>query len=470
MKSLFILILSFFSVFAYSQSDTTITFKKRVLENTEVDILSSYYNQEGDNASVTGGVGDEKITDFTPNIIVSIPLNDDDVLTVDVGFSTYTSASSSNLNPFDRSGASQNANNDMTGSPWVASSGASQKDTWTNISGSYSHSSDDRNKLWDAHASFSKEFDYTSIGFGGGYTKLFNEKNTEINVKGSLYLDTWKPVYPTELISYDDVNGDLYSGFFANADILNQQGMVTNKNSITWDPINYSKVTDKGRNTYSLSVSFSQILSRNAQFSLFFDMVQQDGWLSNPMQRVYFSDRSNYYIGNAESIPYYTSRKNRDVFMLADDIERMPSTRLKIPVGARFHYFINEYFAVRTYYRFYYDDWGITSNTINVEIPVKISQKFTLYPSYRFYNQSAADYFAPFDTHRSTSKYYTSDYDLSKFSADQFGFGISYTDIFTRAKIGKFGLKSIDIKYNNYKRNTGLNANFVAFGVKFVRE
>ena len=86
MKSLFILIMLFFSVCVYSQSDTTFTFKKRVLENTEVDILSSYYSQEGDNASVTGGVGDEKITDFTPNIIVSIPLNDDDVLTVDVGF------------------------------------------------------------------------------------------------------------------------------------------------------------------------------------------------------------------------------------------------------------------------------------------------------------------------------------------------------------------------------------------------
>lgn len=74
---------------------------KTVLESTEVDILSSYYEQTGNNASVTGGIGTEKLTDVAPSIVVSIPLNDDDVLTVDAGISTYTSASSSNLNPFD---------------------------------------------------------------------------------------------------------------------------------------------------------------------------------------------------------------------------------------------------------------------------------------------------------------------------------------------------------------------------------
>ena len=78
--------------------------------------------------------------------------------------------------------------------------------------------------------------------------------------------------------------------------------------------------------------------------------------------------------------------------------------------------------------------------------------------------------FAPFDQHPSTEKYYTSDYDLSKFNATQLGFGISYTDIFTKAHIWKFGLKSIDLKYNNYKRNTGLSANFIGVGFKFLQD
>ncbi|HKL91564.1 MAG TPA: hypothetical protein VJ880_10315, partial [Allomuricauda sp.] len=70
-----------------AQQENTGSYKKRVLESTEVDILSSYYEQTGNNASVTGGVGTEQLTDVAPSIVVSIPLNDDDVLTVDAGIS-----------------------------------------------------------------------------------------------------------------------------------------------------------------------------------------------------------------------------------------------------------------------------------------------------------------------------------------------------------------------------------------------
>ena len=124
--------------------------------------------------------------------------------------------------------------------------------------------------------------------------------------------------------------------------------------------------------------------------------------------------------------------------------------------------------AVRTYYRYYFDDWGVKSNTAKIEIPIKISDKFTLYPSYRYYNQTAADYFAPYEAHLSTDEFYTSDFDLSKFNANQYGFGIMYTDIFTKLHLWSLGLKSIDLRYNNYQRSTGLSANIISLGVNFV--
>ena len=483
MKNIFLVLFLFTSSVILAQVDTSKVYKKRVLEKTEVDILTSYYNQTGNNAAVTGGVGSEELTDFTPNIIISTPLNDDDILTIDLGFSSYSSASSSNLDPFDASGASGGDDDDdyddddpiagndgINGTPWAASSGASERDTWINLTASYAHSSNDRNKLWNANVSFSKEYDYISMGLGAGRTLLFNNKNTEIGVQGSLYFDSWKPVYPTELDTYVEVGGNLNSGFFSNATILNSQGDATGKQSNGWRPNDFKLLDNKGRNTFSLSFSFSQILSRNAQFSLFFDVIKQDGQLGNPMQRVYFADKPNYFIGNKESIPQYTSPNNKDVFMLADNTEQLPNSRFKIPVGMRFNYFINEIITLRTYYRYYHDDWGINSNTFNVEVPIKFLNKFTLYPSYRYYDQTQADYFAPFDKHLSTQKYYTSDYDLSKYSADQFGIGLSYTDIFTNFKIRKWGLKTIDLKYNNYERNTGLKANYFAIGFKFIAE
>lgn len=186
---------------------------------------------------------------------------------------------------------------------------------------------------------------------------------------------------------------------------------------------------------------------------LLLDIVQQNGLLSTPFQRVYFSDVEDSFM---------------EGFHLADDIERLPDTRLKVAGGGRLNYYISQMLVLRTYYRYYSDDWGIKSHTASAELPVKLSDKFTLYPSYRYYNQTAADYFAPYEQHISTGKYYTSDYDLSEFYSSQYGFGVSYTDIFTGFHMGRLGLKSIDLKYMMYKRNTGLTASMISGGFKFV--
>ncbi|MBG6128806.1 hypothetical protein IWQ47_000502 [Aquimarina sp. EL_43] len=394
------------------QQDDTTTYKKRVLESAEVDFLMSYYTQDGDNAAVTGGVGTEELTDLTPTIVVSIPLNDDDVLTIDAGISAYSSASSSNVNPFDGNGAAN---------PFVASSGASKKDVLTTISGSYSHSSDDRNSVWSANVAVATEYDYFSIGFGGSYSRLFNEKNTELSVKANVFLDTWKAIYPSELR----------------------------------DQPTFTKFDDESRNSYSVGLGFSQILSKRLQGSLSLDFIKQEGLLSTPFQRVQFADVADVII---------------EEFTYGDDVERLPDSRFKIAAGGRLHYYINEIFTIRTFYRYYTDDWGINSHTASIEIPIKITDKFTLYPSYRFYTQTKADYFAPFNQHLSTQQFYTSDYDLSGFDANQYGFGISYTDIFTKFHIWKLGLKSIDLRFRQYERDSGLSSSLFSGGFSFIMD
>ena len=421
--------------FAGFAQDTTQVYKKRVLESAEVDILSSYYSQDGDNAAVSGGIGTEALTDFTTSFIISIPLNDDDILTIDAGISAYTSASSSNIDPFDGGNADA----------FQASSGASKSDVWTNFTGSYSHSSDDRNSIWSTSISFANEYDYFSIGAGGAYTKLFNEQNTELSVKGNVFFDSWTTIYPIELRPFSGGENGLTNNLFTN-------------NTLTGNP-NYSPIFNeyaaKGRNSYSMGLGISQILHKNVQGSMALDFVQQQGLLSTPFQRVYFSDVADSFI---------------DDFQLADANERLPDNRFKVAIGGRLNWYLNERLALRTFYRYYFDNWGITSYTASIEVPIKVSSKFTLYPSYRFYNQTAADYFNPYEGAMSTDEFYTSDYDLSEFSANQFGFGVSYTDIFTQAHIAKWGLKSIDLKFYRYDRNTSFRSNMISVGFKFVRD
>jgi len=134
------------------------------------------------------------------------------------------------------------------------------------------------------------------------------------------------------------------------------------------------------------------------------------------------------------------------------------------------NWYINEILNVRTFYRYYFSDWKTTSHTASIELPIKISYKFTLYPSYRFYNQTASDYFNPYEVATSIDTFYTSDYDLSEYQANQFGFGVSYTDIFAKAHIWKFGLKSIDVKLYQYNRNTISRSSIITAGCKFVMD
>jgi hypothetical protein len=430
----FIILIGSISMAQETEQDTTKVYKKRVLETSEIDFLTSYYSQTGDNAAVSGGLGTEELTDVTGTVIVSIPLNDDDVLTIDAGISAYTSASSSNVGPFESNGPAD---------PFQASSGASSADVWSSISGTYSHSSDDRNDIWSANIALATEYDYFSIGFGGRYTKLFNQKNTEISIKANVFLDKWNALYPTEL-----------RPFSPNGEGLNHPTFSVNTitGNTNYAP-RFTPFENEGRNSYSLGLGFSQILHKNLQGSLALDFVQQNGLLSTPFQRVYFADIADSFIDN---------------FQLADAIERLPDARLKIAAGGRLNWYLNERVSVRTFYRYYFDDWGVKSHTASIEIPIKIADKFTVYPSYRFYNQTAADHFRPYHEALSTDEFYTSDYDLSEYSANQYGFGVSYTDIFTSAHIWKFGLKSIDLKFYKYDRDSTFSSSIITAGFKFV--
>jgi hypothetical protein len=258
----------------------------------------------------------------------------------------------------------------------------------------------------------------------------------------------------------------LNQGYFNGVSVLDQNGQSTTN----YLPSAFQTVNAVNRNSFSASVGLSQVITKKLQVSVFFDVLQQQGLLSSPYHRIYFADKANFYIGQPEYISNYESTSNAGVYKLADDIERLPDSRFKLPVGARLNYYINERFIVRTYYRFYSDNWDIQSHTASIELPVKLSDKFTVFPMYRYYTQTASKYYAPYETHLSTEKFYTSDADLATFDANQYGFGVNYTDIFTAGKIWKFGLKNIDFRFNHYKRRDNLNANIATIAFKFIMQ
>jgi hypothetical protein len=417
------LFLIFAATLALWSQEEKSNYTKSVLEKVSVQTLFSYYTQEGNNAAVTGGEGTEALTNAAPTMVVQIPIGADGILRVDTGLSAYTSASSSNVNPFD--GKSADA------SPWVASSGASRSDVLAHFNPSYAHFSEDRNTIYNASLAFSKEYDYQSIGFGMGISKLYNEKNTELGLNIQVYLDVHDPQYPIEL----------RTGFF-DSNIIGE-GTYTNA---------FAAFSQTKRNTYALSVNLAQILTNKMQVSFFIDAVMQEGLLSSPLQRVYFADKANFFI---------------DAFQLADNVERLPFYRYKYPVGARLNYYLSDTFILRSYARYYTDSWGVQGVTAEIELPISLGLNWAVFPSFRHYSQTAANYFYPKEMALSTDEYYTSDYDLSAFNSQQWGVGIRYKDILGQYALWKVGLKSVELRYIHYNRSNGLSFDQTALGLNF---
>lgn len=70
------------------------------LDKTQVNILYNYYEQDGNNGAVTGGLGTEKLDNSAPQITISIPVNKVSTFGASIGLDHYTSASTANIDKY----------------------------------------------------------------------------------------------------------------------------------------------------------------------------------------------------------------------------------------------------------------------------------------------------------------------------------------------------------------------------------
>lgn len=161
------------------------------------------------------------------------------------------------------------------------------------------------------------------------------------------------------------------------------------------------------------------------------------------------------------------STQNKEDINLTDDLELLPDEQYYLATTL-YKYPVNEAIVLKTYNRYHFDIYGVASHTIHIEIPVKISDKFSLNPSYRHYTQTTADYFTLYEELQSNDNFYNSDFALYNFFNNHYSFAITYTDVFTNFNIGQLELKYIDLKFNRYNSIPGLNASYIAMGFNFA--
>jgi len=93
-----------------TSSDTT-DYAKRRLKFEEANIVTGYYDQDGNNSAITGGIGTEKLTDLANSLELRFSkldrYNRTHSITADFNIDQYTSASSDNIDPLTISSASR---------------------------------------------------------------------------------------------------------------------------------------------------------------------------------------------------------------------------------------------------------------------------------------------------------------------------------------------------------------------------
>lgn len=381
--------LNILGAFSQSVKNDSANYQSKKLSISEVNLVSSYYHQDGNNSAVTGGIGTEKLTDLSNTIDLKLTRTDTrnriHSLNLEVGVDHYTSASSDKIDP-------------------STISSPSYADTRFYPSVGYSIKNPSSGITTGITASLSSEYDYFSKGLGLNFAKASKDNNREFGIKLQTYLDQWKVILPIELRNFSDEGNH------------------------------------KPRNSYSASLSYSHVVNQRLQFSLLADLVSQKGLLGTSYQRVYFNNNAENY-------------------------EHLPDTRFKIPVGIKVNYFLGDRFIIRSSYRYYTDDWGVRAHTAELELPIKITPFFSLSPFYRYYTQTAADYFAPYKEHSTADNFFTSDYDLSEFDSQFFGSGIRFIP-----EKGVFGIahwSMLELRYGHYNRNNGLNSNIISLNARF---
>lgn len=408
------------------QDSSSYTSKKLKLD--EVNLVSSYYNQTADKSSVMGGRTDSKgigdVTDLASGLDVNFIGWDGkgrkNTLTGGIGFDYHTAASQAFV---DSNGRARNYGSRLYPTlDWTIEN--EKKGTGFGLGAYYS-----------AENNY-----YHSIGLNTSFSKK-TKNNGEFSAKLTGYFDNIKMILPSEFVPVDSIKSVgstptdsivyITSASGRTEAISYGTGQVVSRGS---KPV----VPTKPRDTYTATFSFSQVINARMQASITTDLVYQSGYLGLPFHRVYFNTGK-------------------------DTVENLPSQRVKFPIGIRVNYFLGDNIILRAYYRFYIDNWGLTSHTASLEVPIKITPFFSISPFYRYYVQTAVNYFAPYAQHSEQDTYYTSNYALAAFSSQTVGAGIRIAP--PGGILGS--LNMMEIRYAHYTQTTNLVADVISLNLKF---
>lgn len=159
--------------------------------------------------------------------------------------------------------------------------------------------------------------------------------------------------------------------------------------------------------TRSYRISLSQVVTKNMIMSLALDTTTDDGFLNNPYRSVRYLDASV-----ARGYSYQS--------------EVYPNTRTSNAVAIRARYYLPWRAALHGGYRYFTDSWGIQADTFELGYTLPYDEDWVLEFSYRYYDQTHADFYNDLFPYVSAQNFLARDKELSTFQNQSIGLGATY--------------------------------------------
>jgi len=231
-----------------------------------------------------------------------------------------------------------------------------------------------------------------------------NEERTDASAKGNYYFDEGRAgvsagvSYESDYLAYSGgVDGEMHF----NDGLTTLSGGVSGSYDII-DPTDKDFYATRPQHkerkkTATLFGGISRVINRNVALQSSVTYKFSDGYLSDPYKQVFIGGNS----------------ANSDV---------RPDQRNQVSILTRYRHHIETLEGtLNADYRFYIDDWEINSHTLELAWHQAIWDSIKLIPSFRYYTQSQAKFYAPYFDSAPADGLQSSDYRLSPYGALSWG-------------------------------------------------
>ncbi|MEZ5560236.1 MAG: DUF3570 domain-containing protein [Pseudomonadales bacterium] len=154
-------------------------------------------------------------------------------------------------------------------------------------------------------------------------------------------------------------------------------------------------------------VDLSQIVTKNLIVSLNYEGVTDEGYLNNPYRQVRYLDPAA-----ARGYSY--------------EAEVYPRTKTSSATALRGMYYLPYRAALKGEVRYYTDTWGVSAWNAEVAYVHPLPDGLTLDLKYRYYDQTAADFYSDLFPYENAQNFMARDKELASYATHTVGAGLSY--------------------------------------------